>query len=198
MSGSRLAVHGGLGEIAAELRQQRAFLGTLRHLFALRTRQFFANGGKPQSALVQNLGGEALLFAQQAQQQVLGADVLVIQPLGLFRAISQHALALVAQRQIDRSGNLLADRGVPFDLLADGFHGGVRPQEAVGQRLILAQQPQQQVLGLDVRAAELAGLVPREEDYSSRFLRIALKHNRSDAPYNSKILRPASRLRNHW
>ena len=175
-------VHRGLGEVAAELGQQRAFLGPLRHLFALRTRQLLADGGEPQAALVQNLGREALLFAQQAQQQVFGADVLVVQAFGLFRAIGQHALALVAQRQIHRSGNLLADGGVPFDLLADGFHRRVRPQEAVGQRLILPQQSQQQMFGLDIRAAELAGLVPREEDYSSRFLRVALKHNSCDAP----------------
>ena len=79
-------VHGGLGQVAAEFRQQRAFLGPRGgHLFALRTRQFLADGGEPQAALVQDLGGEALLFAQQAQQQVLGADVLVVQAARLLR-----------------------------------------------------------------------------------------------------------------
>ncbi len=170
-------VHGGLGEVAAEFRQQRAFLGALRRDFlALRTRQLFADGGEPQAALVQDLGGEALLFAQQAQQQVLGADVLVIQPFGLFRAISQNALAFVAEGQIHGSGNLLADGGVPFDLLADRFHRGVRTQETVRQRLVFAQQAEQQVFGFDVGAAELAGLVAREKDHSSRLLRVSLEH----------------------
>ena len=95
--------------------------------------QFFANGGEPQPALVQDFGGEALFFAQQAQQQVLGADVLVIQPLGFFGRVGQHALALVAERQIDRGGHLLADGRVALDLLADGFHRRVRAEEAVGQ-----------------------------------------------------------------
>ena len=152
-------------------------MGRLEATFSdLRTRQLFADRGKPQAALVQDFGGEALLFAQQAEQQMLGADVLVVQPLGFFRAIGQHALALVAQRQIHRSGNLLADGGVAFDLLADGFDGGVRAQEAVRQRLVFAQQAQQQVLGLDVRAAELAGFVAREEDDPPRLLRISFKH----------------------
>ena len=160
------AVHGGLRQVAAELGQQRAFLGPVGgDLFRLRARQLLADGRKPQPALVQDLGGKAFLFAQQAEQQVLGADVLVVQPLGFFGAVSQHALALVAQRQIDRSRNLLPDRGVPFDLLADGIDRGVRAQEPVGQRLIFAQQAQQQMLGLDVRAAELARLIPREKDY---------------------------------
>ena len=170
-------VHGGLGEVAAEFGQQRAFLGPRgRDFLTLRTRQLFPDGGKPQTALVQDLRGEALLFAQQAQQQVLGADVLVIQPLGFFRAIGQHAFALVAQRQVHGGRNLLADRGVSFDLLADGLHRGVGAQEPVRQRLVFAQQSEEQVFGFDVGTAELAGLVPREEDDSSRLLRVSLKH----------------------
>ena len=118
-------------------------LGRLEATFSrLGTRQFFANGREAQAALVQNLGGEALLFAQQAQQQVLGADVLVVQALGFFGPISQDALALVAQRQVHGGGNLFANRGVAFDLLADGFDRRVRPQKPVGQRLIFPQQAQ--------------------------------------------------------
>ena len=110
------------------------------------------------------------------EQQVLGADVLVVQPLGFFGAIGQHALALVAERQIHGSGNLLADGGVSFDLLADGFHRGVRAQEPVRERLVFAQQAEEQVFGFDIGTAELAGLVPREEDHPSRLLRVSLKH----------------------
>ena len=117
------AVHGGLRQIAAELGQQRAFLGAVGgHFFRTRPCDLFAHLRKAQAALMQDLGGETLLFAQQAQQQMLGADVLVIQALGFFGAIGQHALAFVAQRQIHRSGHLLANGGVRLDLLADGFH----------------------------------------------------------------------------
>ena len=157
-------------------------MGRVEATFSLCERgQFFADGGKAQAALVQDFRGEALLFAQQAQQQVLGADVLVIQALGFLGAIRQHALAFVAEGQIHRSGNLLANGGVAFDLLANGFHGRVRPQETVGQRLVLPQQAQQQMFGLDIRAAELAGLVAREKDHPPRLLRVTLKHDR-DAP----------------
>ena len=176
-------VHGGLREVAAEFRQQGAFLGTRGgHLLALRTLQLLADGGEPQPALVQNLGGEALLFAQQAQQQVLGPDVLVAQPLGFFGAVGQHALAFVAEGQVHRSGDLLADGGVSFDLLADGFHRRVGTQEPVGQRLVFPQQAQQQVFRLDVRAAELAGLVAREKDHPPRLLRVSLEHRTARPP----------------
>src|SRR5258708_7109561 len=116
---------------------------------------------------MQDLGGETLLFTQQAEQQMLGPDVLVAQTLGFFRAIGQHALALMAEREIHRSGNLLSNGGVGFDLLPDGLNGGVRAQEPVGERLVLAQQSQQKMLGLNIGAAELAGLVAREEDDST-------------------------------
>ncbi len=138
--------------------------------------QLFADGGEPQTAFVQNFGRKALLFPQQAQQQMLRADVLVIQALGFFGAIRQHTLALMAQRKIDRRRNFLPDRGVPFDLLSDGIHGRVRPQKPVGQLLIFTQEPEQKMLGFDVRAAELARFVPCEEDNAPRLFRITLKH----------------------
>ena len=49
-------------------------------------------------------------------------------------------------------------------------------KKPIGQRLVLAHQAEQQMLGLDVRAAVLAGLVAREKDHSSGFFRIAFKH----------------------
>src|SRR5690349_15445121 len=63
-----------------------------------------------------------------------------------------------------------------FDLLSDRLDRGVRAQEPVGQRLVFAQQPEQQVLRLNVRRTELAGLVAREEDHSPGFFRVAFKH----------------------
>ena len=42
---------------------------------------------------------------------------------------------------------------------------------------VFPQQAEQQMLGLDIRAAELAGLIPREEDNPPRFFRITFKHD---------------------
>src|SRR5579859_5374502 len=49
-------------------------------------------------------------------------------------------------------------------------------QKAIGQRLVFAQQAQQKVLRLNVRRAELAGLITGEEDYAPCFLCIPLEH----------------------
>src|SRR5579864_576946 len=52
----------------------------------------------------------------------------------------------------------------------------MRAQKAIGQRLVFAQQAQQQVLRLYVRRAELAGLVSCKEDYAPGFLCVPLEH----------------------
>src|ERR1700728_321887 len=103
--------------------------------------------------------------------------MLLGQVLGLLRGIGKHPLALVAQRKIDGGGNFLADGGVSFDLLADGFDRGMGTQKAVGQCLIFTQQPQEQVLGLDVRRAELAGLISCKVYDAPFCVCVSLEHN---------------------
>src|SRR4029077_17602208 len=94
----------------------------------------------------------------------------------LFRSISQYPLAFIAQRQVHGSGHLFTDRRMPFDLLADGLDRRMIAQKAVGQRFVFAQQAQQQVLRLNVRRTELAGLVSGEKDYAPCFLCVPLEH----------------------
>src|SRR5580700_7079958 len=52
----------------------------------------------------------------------------------------------------------------------------MRAQETVGERLVFAQQPEQQVLGLNIGGPELAGLISCKEDYAPCLLGIAFKH----------------------
>src|SRR5690242_17147893 len=63
-----------------------------------------------------------------------------------------------------------------FNLLTDRFHRGMRPQETIGQCLVFAQQAQQQVFGLYIRRAKLAGLIARKEYDAPGFLCIPLEH----------------------
>ena len=134
------------------------------------------------SALLQNFRAKRFLFAQYSQQQMFGAHVFVAQPLGFFRREIQYAFALLAQRHFHRGGDALAHGDARFDFLADGFDRAVRAQESVGQRFVFAHQAQQQMLGLDVGAAVLAGLITREEDYPTRFFSVAFKHGSSALP----------------
>src|SRR6185437_4077158 len=102
--------------------------------------------------------------------------MFVVEALSFFGAVGKHALALVAEREVYRCGNLLTDRCMPLNLLPDGFHGGMRPQKPVCELFVFSQKPQKQVLRFNERTAELAGLVSREEDDAPRFFGITLKH----------------------
>jgi len=107
---------------------------------------------------------------------VLGANVFVAEPLSLLGRVRQYGLTFVRKREVDRSRYLFADGGVRLDLLPNRFDRSVRAQEAVGQRFVFAQKAEQQVFGLDIRRAELTGLITGEEDHTSRLLRIAFEH----------------------
>src|SRR5947207_1133991 len=83
-------------------------------------------------------------LAQQPEQQVLGPNVLVREPCRFFRGVRKHALVLIAERQVQGSRDLLPRRRLSFNFLPDRI--GVQTlREPIAQRLVLAQQPQQQV-----------------------------------------------------
>ena len=119
-------------------------------LFLRGSLQFLANGRKTQTALGENLGGEAFFFTQEAEQQMLGADVLVAEALCLFGSVGEDPLALVGERKINGGGDLLANRGVLFDLLADGLDGCVGAKKTIGQSLVFTEKTKQEVFGFNV------------------------------------------------
>ena len=101
----------------------------------------------------------------------------VREALGFLGGIGENPLAFIAEREIDRGRDLLADGGVSLDLLADGFDRGMGPQETIGQGFVFAQESEKQVLRLDIGRPELAGFIACEKDDAPGFLRIAFKHN---------------------
>src|SRR6266567_3945774 len=132
---------------------------------------------------MQDFGRKTFLFPKQSEQQVFGTDMFMIQAFRFLGAICQDAFTLVTERQIDGSGDFVPNSGMSFDLFANGFYGGVRPQKPVCQRLVLAKQSEEQVFGFNIRAAELARFIASEEDHPSRLLRVSLKHTSQRPPY---------------
>ncbi len=173
-----LVLDGRLGEVAAELGEQRRLLDARqRRLLVQQLHDVLADGVQPHPPLHQDGRGHRALLAQDAEQQVLGADVVVQQPVGLLGRELQHPLGFGAEGDFDRGGHLLAEHGPPLDLLADVVQGQVRAgEDPARQPLAFADQPQQQVLGLDRDAAELAGFVTGEEENSPRPFGVAFEH----------------------
>ena len=129
---------------------------------------------------MQDLRREGFLLPQQTQQEVFGADVLVLEPLRLFGGGRQHALALLTQRQVHRGRDLFPDRRSSLNLLPDRLNRGVGgAQEAVGKRFVFTEQAEQEVLGLNVGTPKLTGFVAGEEDYAAGLLGITLEHKSS-------------------
>ena len=111
-----LALPGQLGQVAAEAVQGGGFrLAALRavaaagsaaaarrrrplapfgafHAVAQQVQHFLADFFQLQPEVHQHLGGHAFLLAQQAQQDVLGADVVVVQVAGLFHRVFDDLL----------------------------------------------------------------------------------------------------------
>src|SRR5579859_893250 len=114
---------------------------------------------------------------------MFGPNVFVGQAFGLFGGIGQYPLAFLAEREFDGSRHLFPNGDVAFHLLSNRFNGSVRTQETVGQGLIFAQQAEQQVLGFDIRASELAGLISGEEDDTPGFFSVSLEHSSSVLPW---------------
>ena len=173
-----LVLHRRLGQVAAELGEQRRLLDPRqRRLLVQQLDDVLADGVQAHPLFHQDGRRHRALFAQDAEQQMLGADVVVQQPIGFFGRELQHALGFRAERDLDRGGHLLAEHGPAFDFLADVFERQVRAREnPARQALAFANQAEQQVLGLDRNAAELAGFVAGEEENSSGPFGVPFEH----------------------
>ncbi len=172
------AFEGGFCKVAAEFEQVRSlFAGVGVALHVGLSHEVLADVGKPQPALVEDFGGDRILFAQQSEQQVLGADVAIAEPLGLFGGEGQHAFGLARKRQVDLRGDAVAHDRPIFYLLTDQFDVGVRAmEEPRGEVFVLTDQSQQDVFGFDLGRAELACFVAGKENYATRFFRISFEH----------------------
>ena len=103
---------------------------------------------------LQHAGGDALALAHQPEQQVLGADVVVVQPPRLVHRQLDHLLG--ARRQAD-----LADHhrlAAPDDELDRGADLGQLDAQVVehagGDAVAFAHQTEQEMLGADVVVVE--------------------------------------------
>ena len=114
--------------------------------------------------LHQDLGGDALALADQAEQDVLGADVVVAELQRLAQRQLEHLLGPRRERDVARRRRAaLADD--LLDLAAHRLEGDAQRLEGLGgDPLTLVDQPEQDVLGADVVVVEQARLFLRKHD----------------------------------
>jgi hypothetical protein len=108
---------------------------------------------------------------------VLGPDVVVKQPISFFGSKLENALGFSAEGDFDGGRDLFAKNRPALNFLANAFQGKVRAgKDPARKPLPLADQSKQQMLGLDRDAAELTGLIPREEQNAPRSFRVTFEH----------------------
>ncbi|OPZ49648.1 MAG: hypothetical protein BWY91_03036 [bacterium ADurb.BinA028] len=189
-----LAFAGRLGEVATELveheRPRRSSLGLARGradarggLLALpglvageQLDDLLADLVEVGAELDQHLGSHALALTDEAEQDVLGADVGVTQLQPLAQGILQDLLGARGERNVPRR-RLLALADDLGDLLP---HGVERDPEVLqrlgGQPLTLVDETEEDVLGADVVVVEHARLFLREHNHSPGAVREPFEH----------------------
>ena len=119
--------------------------------------------------VLKHAGGDAVAFAQQAEQDVLGADVGVVERLGFLGGEGEHLLH--AGRVGDVADHLLIGSGANLflDLHADGFEVKAHLLEHVDRdALAKFDQPEQQVLGADKVVVESIRFFARQREHLLR------------------------------
>jgi hypothetical protein len=174
----QLVLHRRLGEIAAELGQQRRlFHASQRRLFIQQLDDVLAHGVEPHPLFHEDGGRHRPLFTKNPEEQVLGADVVVEQAVGLFGRKLQNPLGFRAEREFSTEVDTFSRKTVrPSMSFPNVFEREVRRgKDPAGEPFPLANQAQEEVLGLNRDAAELTGLVA-----SKKRTRLALSVYRSN------------------
>ena len=185
----QLALAGRLGEVATELvehqrggrRALAALAAGLRGLLALVAREqlqhLLAHTVEVRAELDEHLGGDALALADEPEQDVLGADVVVPELQRLAQRQLQHLLGAGGEGDVAGRG-LLALADDLLDLLAHALQGDAQRLEGLGgDAFALVDQPEQDVLGADVVVVEHPGLFLGQDDHPPRAVGEPLEHS---------------------
>ncbi len=124
----------------------------------------------------QDAGRDALVLAHEAEQDVLGADVVVPEAERLAEGELQNLLRARRERDL-AGGHLFARSDDADDLSTDAVDGDLqRLEHACGQAFLLAEQPEQDVLGPDVVVLERSRFFLGQHNYLAGSLCKSLEH----------------------
>ena len=124
----------------------------------------------------QDARGDALVLANESEQDVLGADVVVAQAQRLAQRQLEDLLR--ARRERDLAGrDLLARSDDPNDLGTYALDGDVEAlEDPRSEAFLLTEEAEQNVLGPDVVVLERARFFLRENDHLTGSLCESLEH----------------------
>ena len=182
--GIEFSVGGLLGEVGAEFIQGWGFGGPFAtataggnlSCFAEHADHLGADLGQINPKVFEHPGGDAFTLPNEAQQQVLGTDVVVAELTGLFQRQFQNPFGAGSKRNFHGH-----EARAPAD---DFFHfnPGVlevhphRFEHLGGDAGALTDEPQQDLLGAHKVVTKAAGLLLGQHDHLDGFLGKPLEH----------------------
>ncbi len=182
-----LALAGELGEVTGELVEHGRLRALLRPGVVLVTEQgqrLLAYLVQPGAERLEDLGGDGLPFLHEAQQQVLGADVVVAELARLFDGQLEDALGLRGERDLAEREGLGESGERALDLGFDGLQAKSETlQDRGGDPFAVADQPEQDVLGPYEVVAEPTRFLASQNDDPSRPFGEPFKHLDPLAPF---------------
>ena len=124
----------------------------------------------------EHLRGDAFAFADEPEEDVLGADVVVTELQRLAQRQLEDLLGAGGERDVTRRrGAAVADD--LLDLRAHGFERDAERFERLrGDALALVDQAEEDVLGSDVVVVEQARFLLRQDDHSAGSIGEAFEH----------------------
>ena len=158
--------------------------GALRHALRQDARHFGAHLVEAYAEAFQHAGSDALALADETQQQVLGADVVVAETARLIDGQLDHLLRAWCKADLahDRA---VATADDELDCGADFVQFDAEVGEHLrGNAFTLSHQAEQQVLGADVVVVEAQGFFLSESEDATRPLGKLVEpvRHKSDSP----------------
>ena len=169
-----------LGQVAGELVQHRGLRALLRAgivLVAEEGERLLAHLVEPGAEGLEDLGGDRLPLLHEAEEQVLGADIVVAELARLLDGELQHALGLGRERHLAERERLREAGQRALHLRLHRLQTETEPlQHRRRDSLAVPDEPEQHVLRADEVVPEPACFLSSQDDDPSRALGEPFKH----------------------
>src|SRR5262245_45475571 len=169
-----------LRQVAGELVQNRRLRALLRAgvvLIAEQRQRLLPHLVQPGSERLEDLRGDGLAFLHEAEEEVLGADVVVPELTGLLDAELEDTLGLGGERNFTEGKGLRESCEGTLNLALHRFELEPEPlEDRCGDPLPVTNQTEQDVLGSYEIVAKAACFLPGQDDDPTRPFSESFEH----------------------